>query len=171
MKKGLLKVLGLTLTTAFLVAGCGDSAPAADASGAANTQTSAGSGAETTGTADADVERTVVVAVTHASPRPFTYYDDDNNLTGQNVELINAIFERLPQYELKWEVSPDFPAIFAGLDSDKYQIGVNNLSWNEERGEKYLFTAPMFKNELIVVSNSGLKFADTINNSHNQMLG
>ncbi len=167
MKKNLLTLIGVTLTTSFLLAGCGEtaSAPAASAAPAPAQETAEAQepAAGNEAAAEDTTAKTTVVAVTHAAPRPFTYYDDNNNLTGQNVELINAIFERLPEYELVWEVSPDFPAIFAGLDSDKYQIGVNNLSWNEERGEKYLFTAPMFKNELIVVANGNFNVSGTLN--------
>ncbi len=101
-------------------------------------------------------------AVTAAMPRPFAFYGDDNNLTGHNIKLIEAVFDRLPQYELEWEVT-DFPSIFAGLDSDKYQLGVNNLSKNAERQEKYLFTDPMFENEFIVVANSNIALGDEVN--------
>lgn len=170
MKKKLWKQIGASLVTIALLAGCGQSASdtAAEQTDAEQASTSTDQSAESSTENANDVksadasEKKVVVAVTHASPRPFTYYDDHNNLTGQNVELVNAIFDRLPEYELKWEVSPDFPAIFSGLDSDKYQIGVNNLSWNEERAEKYLFTAPMFKNELIVVANKNFDLSGVI---------
>lgn len=100
-------------------------------------------------------EVTVVYAVTSASPRPFSFYDDDNNLAGHNIELVEAIFDKLPQYELRWEVT-DFTSIFAGLDSDKYQLGVNNFGVNDERKEKYIFTDPIFANELIVVANKNI---------------
>ena len=169
MKKNVLKLIGVTIATAALFAGCGQSADANTRQTAAPQTTEAVTETPDAGTSDAAddgsaevTEKTTIVAVTHASPRPFTYYDDDNNLTGQNVELLNAVFEKLPEYDLKWEVSPDFPSIFAGIDADKYQIGVNNLSWNEERGEKYLFTAPMFKNELIVVANDSIELGDTV---------
>lgn len=107
----------------------------------------------------ADIGKTKIYAVTGASPRPFSYYGDDNSLVGHNIELTEAIFEKLPQYELVWEVT-DFPSIFAGLDSDKYQLGVNNFGMNEERKEKYLFTSPTFANELIVVANKDIDLGE-----------
>lgn len=106
-------------------------------------------------------EKIKVVAATGASPRPFSFYDDNNELTGHNIELVNAIFEKLPQYELVWEVT-DFTSIFAGLDSDKYQLGVNNFGMNEERKEKYIFTDPIFANALIVVTNKDIDFGEVI---------
>lgn len=106
-------------------------------------------------------EKIKVVAATGASPRPFSFYDDNNELTGHNIELVNAIFEKLPQYELVWEVT-DFTSIFAGLDSDKYQLGVNNFGMNEERKEKYIFTDPIFANALIVVTNKDIDLGEVI---------
>ncbi len=111
--------------------------------------------------ADEPVEVRTIYAVTGASPRPFVYYDDDDNLTGQNYELVNAVFEKLPQYELVWEIT-DFPSIFAGLDSDKYQLGVNNFARNAEREEKYLFTDPIFSNAYIVVANKDVDLPDEL---------
>lgn len=102
---------------------------------------------------------TVIYAATSASPRPFSFYDDNNNLTGHNIELVEAIFDKLPQYELKWEVT-DFTSIFAGLDSDKYQLGVNNFGMNDERKEKYIFTDPIFANELIVAANKNIDLGE-----------
>lgn len=113
------------------------------------------------GNAESADEVRRIYAVTGASPRPFIYYDDDNQLTGQNYELVNAVFEKLPQYELIWEIT-DFPSIFAGLDSDKYQLGVNNFAKNAEREEKYLFTDPIFSNAYIVVANKDLDLPDSL---------
>lgn len=97
-----------------------------------------------------DGEAVKVYAATGGSPKPFTYVDDNDELTGHNIELIKAVFDKLPQYELVFEKT-DFPSIFAGLDSDRYQIGVNNFAMNEERKEKYLFTDPMFENRYVAI--------------------
>ena len=108
-----------------------------------------------------EVEVRKIYAVTGASPRPFTYYGDDDQVIGQNIELVEAVFEKLPQYELVWEVT-DFPSIFAGLDSDKYQLGVNNFAKNPEREEKYYFTDPIFSNAYIVVANKDVELPDSL---------
>lgn len=142
------RILATAATASLLVgalSGCGTTSKAAEANA----------------TAASDSEVRTIYAVTGASPRPFTYYGDDDQVTGQNIELVEAIFEKLPQYELVWEVT-DFPSIFAGLDSDKYQLGVNNFAKNEEREEKYLFTDPIFSNAYIVVANKDLELADEV---------
>ncbi|MBO6214201.1 MAG: transporter substrate-binding domain-containing protein [Lachnospiraceae bacterium] len=141
--------------------GAGSTAEGNTVSVAGNTTESTGAGSESTeaGAEGSDeaaaadtTEKRVIVAATSAAPRPFAYYDEENNLTGQNIELVNAIFERLPQYELKWEVT-DFASIFTGIDAGRYQIGVNNISKNPEREEKYLYSDPMFSNSLVIITN------------------
>jgi polar amino acid transport system substrate-binding protein len=102
-------------------------------------------GAKNDGSAEAP---RVVKGATGGSPRPFTYVDESGKLAGHNIELIQAIFDRLPQYKLELEVT-DFPSIFAGLDADRYQIGVNNFAENEERKQKYIFSEPIFKNRYV----------------------
>jgi polar amino acid transport system substrate-binding protein len=89
-----------------------------------------------------------VYAATGGFPRPFTFVDESGKLSGHNIELIEAVFERLPQYNLQIEVT-DFPSIFAGLDAGRYQIGVNNFAENDERRQKYIFSAPIFVNRYI----------------------
>lgn len=105
-------------------------------------------------TKDEATKVTTVYAVTGGMPKPFTYVDDKNELTGHNIELLKAIFDELPQYKLEIEKT-DFPSIFAGLDSDRYQIGVNNFAKNKEREEKYLFTDPIFANQYVAVVATG----------------
>jgi polar amino acid transport system substrate-binding protein len=97
-----------------------------------------------------------ITAATAGSPRPFTYVDETGKLVGHNIEMIEAVFARLPQYKLVFDVT-DFPSIFSGLDAGRYQIGVNNFVSTEQRREKYLFTEPMFKNRhvIAVAENSG----------------
>lgn len=53
--------------------------------------------------------------------------------------MIKEIFSRLPQYELEFQTT-EFASIFTGIDAGYYQMGVNNISYNKERGEKYLFS-------------------------------
>jgi polar amino acid transport system substrate-binding protein len=94
---------------------------------------------------------TTVYAATGGMPKPFSYVDETGKVVGHNIELIEAVFARLPQYKLQVEVT-DFPSIFAGLDADRYQIGVNNFALNEERKQKYIFSDPIFKNRYIVAA-------------------
>lgn len=145
MSAGLIILLFMTLT------GCGNS-----------TDTSSPSdSSEDTVSVRSQQEVGTVYAATGGSPKPFVYVDDDGELTGHNIELITAVFEKLPQYELVIEKT-DFPSIFAGLDSDRYQIGVNNFAMNDERKEKYLFSDPIFKNQYVVIAASNNDSLDNV---------
>jgi ABC-type amino acid transport substrate-binding protein len=75
---------------------------------------------------------------TAGSPAPYGWVNPDGTLDGYDSAVIAAVDEALPQYTFKVEVT-EFPSIFVGLDSGRYQIGVNNISWRKEREEKYLF--------------------------------
>lgn len=162
MKKNILKklVTGIMVTTlaAGILSGCAGKAESDSGTNASNQETSdekaTDTSADNANTEDAKnavtEEVTTIYAATGGAPKPFTFVDDSNELTGHNIDLIKAVFDRLPQYKLELEVT-DFPSIFAGLDSDRYQIGVNNFAMNEERKEKYLFSDPIFANEYVAI--------------------
>lgn len=84
----------------------------------------------------------IKAATTGTGPKPFVYSDEENNVTGYEVALLKKIFEELPQYKLEI-VTTEFASIFTGIDSEYYQLGFNQISYNHERGEKYLFTDPI----------------------------
>lgn len=116
-------LVGALAALAMGASGCAASTPAAEASG--------------TG---ADAAQTLVVA-TGASPRPFTFLDDNDELTGYDIEILKLVDEALPDLEFEFQVA-EFPALFAGLDSGRFNIVANNLSATEERREKYAFSDP-----------------------------
>jgi ABC-type amino acid transport substrate-binding protein len=81
---------------------------------------------------------TTITVGTAGLPVPYGWVNPDGTLDGYDSAVIAAVDEVLPQYTFKIEVT-EFPSIFVGLDSGRYQIGVNNISWRKEREEKYLF--------------------------------
>ena len=90
----------------------------------------------------ASAKKEIVVA-TNGSPKPFIY-EENGELTGYEIELIRAIFKDSDKYTVKFEKT-EWSGIFPGLDSDRYQMAVNNLSYTKERAEKYLYAAPTAK--------------------------
>ena len=80
-----------------------------------------------------------VVAATNGSPAPYIVVDENDNLGGSDIEIIRAVFDRLPQYELEIVLSDD---TLTGLVSGLYDIGVNNYGWRDERGETYYYSYP-----------------------------
>jgi polar amino acid transport system substrate-binding protein len=81
---------------------------------------------------------TQVVIGTAGLPVPYGWVNPDGNPDGYDSAVVKAVGELLPQYKFTIEVT-EFPSIFAGLDSGRYLIGVNNISWRKDREEKYLF--------------------------------
>jgi polar amino acid transport system substrate-binding protein len=114
---------------------------------------------ETQGDTEADAtssggDVTVIKAATGGSPKPYIYVGDDNEVTGYDAEVLKAVFDRLPQYELQFEVT-DFGSVFSGLNSSAYQIGVNNFSYNTTRAESYLYSYPYDKISYVFVTRNG----------------
>lgn len=103
---------------------------------------------------DEPQEVTTIRAVTGGEPKPYVYVDENGEPTGYDIEVLKAAFELIPEYELEIEVA-DFSAVFAGLQAGNYQIGVNNFSYNEERGETYLYSLPYDKVSYVFVYKEG----------------
>lgn len=113
--------------------------------------TACSSGTETEAAADGVTTLTVA---TGASPKPYTFLDENDELTGYDIEILRAVDEKLPEIEFKFEVV-DFPQLFAGLDSGLYNIVANNLSATEERREKYDFATPTIEAQFGIVTKDG----------------
>ena len=97
----------------------------------------AGCGTKETG-GDASGVQKVTVA-TSGSPAPYMVVDENNEIGGSDIEILQAIFDRLPQYELEI-IKADDP--LTGLTSGLYDIAVNNYAWRDERGELYYYSLP-----------------------------
>ena len=90
-----------------------------------------------------------IIVATNASPKPFNY-EENGELTGYEIELVRAIFKDSDKYDVKFEKT-EWSGVFAGLDADRYQMAVNNISYTKERAEKYLYAAPTAKNPNVLV--------------------
>ena len=80
-----------------------------------------------------------VVVGTSGQTKPMNYFDDENNLEGLEIDILEEIDRRLDQIDITYEIT-EFASLFAGLDSGKFDLVANNLGENEERREKFLFS-------------------------------
>lgn len=71
---------------------------------------------------------------------PWTYHDQENNLTGYDVAVGKKIAEKLGVKATFVEV--DWDGIFAGLDSKRYDLACNGVEATKERSYKYDFSIP-----------------------------
>ena len=104
-----------------------------------------------------------IIVATNASPKPFNY-EENGELTGYEIELVRAIFKDSDKYDVKFEKT-EWSGVFAGLDADRYNMAVNNISYTKERAEKYLYAAPTAKNPNVLVvkkDDSSIKSLDDI---------
>src|SRR5699024_6869841 len=87
---------------------------------------------------------------TDATYAPMEYMDDNGEIVGINIEIVNALAEELGiEVEFKnigWE--PLFPAV----DNGEVDFAVSSITITEEREESYDFTDPYYiANQLILV--------------------
>lgn len=129
---------------------------AAGALVACSSSSSSASGASTGKT------KTKIEVGTVGTTKPFSY-DKDGELSGYEIEVLREIFKGSDKYEVNFNKTK-WSSVFAGLDSDRYQIGANNISYSAERAGKYLYTNPYAKNPtvLVVAKNSDIKSLDDI---------
>lgn len=103
---------------------------------------------------DKSKKEVTITAATGGNPKPYVFVDDNNDITGYDIEVLKAAFDKIDGYKLKIETT-DFGSVFTGLNSGKYQIGVNNFSYNEERGKSYLYSYPYDKIGYVFVTKKG----------------
>ena len=143
LKKSAAALAALTLTAAL--AGCGSSASSAAAStDAASTTDTAASTAETSGENELDKIKAagkLVIGVEGTYP-PFTYHDDNGELTGLDVELGEALAEKLG-VEVEFQEAA-WDSLLIGIDTGRFDTVINSVSITDERAEKYDFSDPYY---------------------------
>ena len=112
---------------------------------------------------EAAASKKEIIVATNATPKPFNY-EENGELTGYEIEVVRAIIKDSDKYDVKFEKT-EWSGVFAGLDADRYQMAVNNISYTKERAEKYLYAAPTAKNPNVLVvkkDDSSIKSLDDI---------
>lgn len=98
-----------------------------------------------------------ITFATVGTTAPFSY-EKDGKLTGYDIEVAKAIFKDSSKYKIEFKKT-EWSSIFTGLDSGKYQMGGNNISYTKERSAKYLFSYPIgaTPSVLVVPKDSDIK--------------
>jgi L-cystine transport system substrate-binding protein len=99
---------------------------------------------------------------TEGTYAPFTYHDDTGKLVGFDVEIGEAIAQKLgvkAQFlEGRWD------GLIAGLDANRYDAVINQVGITEERKKKYDFSDPYIASKAVLIvrgDNTDIKtFAD-----------
>lgn len=81
-----------------------------------------------------------IIVATEGAWAPWTYHDESDTLVGFDVEVAQAIAQKMGVtarfVESEWD------GIFAGLDAGRYDIAANGVEVTQERAEKYDFSTP-----------------------------
>lgn len=130
MSRRLIAVTALVLAAAALTACSGTTAPQKTA---ASSDKASDYGLVNDGT---------LTVATEGTYRPFSFHDNGGagELTGYDVEIIEAVAKKL-DLTVKFEET-QWDAIFAGLDAGRFDVIANQVTINDERKAKYLFSAP-----------------------------
>ena len=84
-------------------------------------------------------QKQVVIVGTSGQTKPMDYFNDKNELTGFEIDVLKEIEKRLDTLTFQYETA-EFASLFAGLDSKKFDLVVNNLGESGDRRKKYLFS-------------------------------
>ncbi|WNC13413.1 amino acid ABC transporter substrate-binding protein [Brevibacillus brevis] len=136
MKKGLFSVIVSTLV--FALAGCG---------AAPTSQPQQSQGSSTPASAETKQEQNLLDKVkadgklligTEGTYAPFTFHDQSGKLTGYDVDVVTEVAKRIGVEPVFQETQWD--AMFAGLDSKRFDVVANQVGIRPDRQEKYDFS-------------------------------
>ncbi len=95
----------------------------------------------------------VIKIGTEGTYAPFTYHDSTGKLVGFDVEIGEAVAEKLgvkAQFvEGKWD------GLIAGLDGNRYDAVINQVGITEERQKKYAFSDPYIVSKAVLIVKEG----------------
>jgi len=101
------------------------------------TMIAAGCGGQNSNASSTSKIQVIKVAGVHDA-KPFTYIDDNGDLSGYDGDVLQAINKKLPEYKFEYS-GMDQSAMLLGVESGKYDIGTCHLYKSAERAEKFLF--------------------------------
>jgi cystine transport system substrate-binding protein len=81
---------------------------------------------------------------------PFTFHDDKGELTGFDVEISKEVAKRLDVEPVFLETQWD--AMFAGLDSKRFDMIANQVGIRPDRQEKYDFSDPYISSAAVLIT-------------------
>jgi len=143
MKK--FSLLLVLLLAAIVLAACGGGSTEEDPT----TDDATGSGGTEEDVLAKVKEEGKLVVGTEGTYPPFTFHDDAGKLTGFDVEIAQEVGKRLGVevefLETQWD------AMFAGLDSGRFDMVANQVGINPEREESYEFSDPYISSTAVLV--------------------
>lgn len=116
MKKSIIAVASLLVVGVLFLAGCQSKAD------------------------DEASSKNVLRVGTEGTYSPFSFRDDNDKLTGYDVDVAKAVAKKI-DYKVKFVEAP-WDSMLAAFDAKKSDVIFNQVSITPERKEKYLFSTP-----------------------------
>ncbi len=108
-----------------------------------------------TDTSDGDLlaqikEKGVMTVATEGDWSPYTYHDEKTDeLVGFDVELGKLIAEKLGvEVEFK---ETDWDSILAGVQSGTFDLGINGITYSDERAKSFNFSNPYLYDQTVLI--------------------
>ena len=95
-------------------------------------------------------ENGVITIATEGDWSPYTYHDEETDeLVGFDVELGKLIAEKLGvSAEFK---ETDWDSILAGVQSGVFDLGINGITYTDERAESFNFSDPYLYDQTVLI--------------------
>lgn len=90
-------------------------------------------------TAEGDKGTTKVLVGTEGTYPPFNFKDENNELTGYDIDVVKEIDKRSDDVEFDF-IAAQWDSLFLGMESQKYDMIADQISKDAEREEKYSFS-------------------------------
>ena len=89
---------------------------------------------------DEILQRGTLIIGTEGTYSPNSYHDESGALVGFDVEVAQAVAAKLG-VEAQF-VEAEWDSLFAGMDSGRIDVVINEVEYSEERAQKYDFSQP-----------------------------
>ncbi|MGO4889606.1 amino acid ABC transporter substrate-binding protein [Anaerobacillus sp. MEB173] len=94
-------------------------------------------------------ENGVLYVGTEGTYAPFTFHNEEDVLTGYDVEVIKEVAKRM-DLEVEFKET-QWDSMFAGLNAERFHLIANQVGINEDRKENYDFSEPYTYSTAVLV--------------------
>ena len=119
---------------------------------------------------DEGKEKVILVGTQNDYP-PFAFADENNELTGFDVEVIKEIDKKLDGYTFDFVATP-WDSMFLALESNKIQVVADQVAKTPDREKKFLFSdEAYFAAETVLVVKAGRTDIQTVEDLEGKKVG
>ncbi|BDH62910.1 basic amino acid ABC transporter substrate-binding protein [Lysinibacillus sp. PLM2] len=150
LKKNSLLMLLVLAALTFVLAACGTSSDNSNSSEGTNGSETATETEGTSSEAEEPAETKELLVGTDAAYAPFESMDDNGNIVGIDVDIVNALAEELG---VKAEIQHvGWEPLFTQVTNGQVDFGISAITITEERQETFDFTEPYYEATQLIIT-------------------